>query len=94
MKKIKNARIPKLEKKLTTLKKIKCSPRLKRKLRKMARDWISWIKQHMEDIHKDAKGNYEFHNYHKGGINILEILFNIKKKNEKNKNNQGKRKNS
>ena len=92
MKKIKIARIHKLEKKLTTLKKIKCPPRLKRKLRKMARDWISWIKQHMEDIHKDAKGNYEFHNYHQGEINILEILFNLK--NGKNKNNQGKRKNS
>ena len=77
---------------MTTLKKIKCHPRLKRKLRKMAREWISWTKQHMEDIHKDANGNYEFYNYHQGEIDILEILFNLK--NEKSKNNLGKRKDS
>lgn len=82
---MKKARIYLIEKKLVTLKKIKCSPKIKRKLRKADIDWINWEKQHMEDVHRDEEGNYEFHSYHQGSIDMLKIFFNIKRKNEKKK---------
>ncbi len=87
MKKPKIARIYALEKKLTTLNKIKCSQTIKKRLRKAARDWINWIKQHKEDL----KGlGSEHSNYHEGQIDMLEMFFNIntiklKSNGEKNK---------
>jgi hypothetical protein len=83
MRKLKIAKIYALEKKLTTLKKIKCSADAKRKLRKAARDWINYINIHMNEI------NHPFYNlYHRGEINAYCLFFNIKEK----KKGEGKRK--
>ena len=81
MKKRKIARIYALERKLTTLKKIKCPSQIKRKLRKAAKDWIAWINQHMEDLQHPPE-NF----YHEGEINILELFFNIKRKKDEKSN--------
>lgn len=81
MKKPKIARIYALEKKLKTLKKINCSPNLKRKLRKAARDWINWEKQHVKDLHGgkwgENVGDDIGRNYHHGSISMLETFFNL-----------------
>jgi len=68
-----------LEKSLVTLKKIKCSLKVKKKLRKAARDWIKFIKQHISDIHRDGF----FKEYHLGEIAFIELFFNIKNNDKK-----------
>ncbi|MFA7707667.1 MAG: hypothetical protein WCX73_01845 [Candidatus Pacearchaeota archaeon] len=65
-----------IEGKLITLKKIKCSWEIKKKLRKAARDWITYIKQHVSEVHKGDYSNY----YHFGEINFIELFFNIQDK--------------
>lgn len=72
---MKKARIYSLEKKLTTLKKIKCPSKVKKELRKEAKNWIKWINQHIEDLHNDKMSSKS---HHQGGIDILEIFFNVK----------------
>ena len=84
MKKLKITRIYALEKKLTTLKKIKCSQKTKKKLRKAARDWINWEKQHVKDLHHhDNFGGDIGKSFHNGSISMLEVFFNISEKNAK-----------
>lgn len=83
MKKPKIARICALEKKLTTLKKIKCSQTTKRKLRRAARDWIAWEKQHVKDLHSHKYlGSDIGRSFHNGSISMLELFFNLRDKNE------------
>ena len=78
-KKLKKAEI---EERLTTLKNIKCSLEAKRRLRKAAKDWIAYIKQHVSEAHRGDFSNY----YHAGEINFIELFFNIKEENgNKNK---------
>lgn len=73
---MKKARICSLEKKLTTLKKIKCPLKVKKELRQEAKNWIKWINQHIKDFHDDKMTKL----YHQGGIDMLEIFFNVKDK--------------
>ena len=65
-----------LEKNLITLEKIKCPLEIKRRLRKAAKDWIAYIKQHVSEAHRGDFSNY----YHVGEINFIELFFNIRKK--------------
>jgi len=69
-----------LEKKLITLKNIKCPPKIKQRLRKAAKDWNNWIKQHSDDL----KGlGSEHRTYHQGQIDMIRLFFNIKDKDER-----------
>lgn len=74
---IKKSKSYKIEQNLITLKNIKCPPEVKRSLRKAAKDWIKFIKQHISEIHKDGF----FKDYHIGEISFIELFFNIKDKN-------------
>lgn len=79
---MKRAKIYELEKKLTTLKKIKCPPNVKRQLRKAARDWIKLSKFEisLEKGKVEDYGSDMHRNYHQGQSDILEIFFNIKER--------------
>lgn len=81
MKKQKTAIIYNSEKKLITLKKVKCSQITKRKLRKAARDRITWIKQHVKDLHSgkagDDFGKDAGKSFHNRSISMIELFFNI-----------------
>jgi hypothetical protein len=65
-----------IENRLVTLRKIKCPPGIKKKLREAARDWLVYIKQHISEIHRDD----EFEMYHNGEINFIKLFFNLDKK--------------
>lgn len=80
-KKINKSKNYEIEERLITLKKIKCPLEIKKKLRKAARDWIAYIKQHVSEVHRGDDSNY----YHVGEINFIELFFNIKEENEKKK---------
>jgi hypothetical protein len=61
---------------LKTLKDVKCSPEVKKELRKYAQEWIKWEKQHMKDWDNDK----EHTSFHNGSIRVLREFFNIKAK--------------
>ncbi len=77
--KIEKLRDDEVEERLITLKKIKCSWETKKKLRKAAKDWIAYIKQHVSEVHRGDDSNY----YHVGEINFIKLFFNIKEENGK-----------
>jgi hypothetical protein len=65
-----------IEKRLVTLRKIKCHPKIKKKLREAARYWLVYIKQHISEVHQDGF----FEEYHKGEIAFIKFFFNIKER--------------
>ena len=83
---MKKAKIYEFEKRLTTLRKIKCSPDVKRQLREAVKDWIKISKFEISG-EKGKIGDYgsDMHiNYHQGQIDMLKIFLDIKERKNEN----------
>ena len=64
-------------KKLMTLKDVKCSPEIKKQIRKFAREWIEWEIDHYNALHKGSWYEDPGKSFHRGSISMIETFCNL-----------------
>jgi len=68
------------EKNVTTLREMKLSTPIKKKLKLEAKRWVNFIEHHIDDMHQD-KSNMEVYfmckNYHIGEIDFIKFFFDL-----------------